>query len=352
MDGPAPPVVPVGVAINRTTVRASLFRTLSDGRRHAWSDLAEAALGTASEEARSMIVEGLDALYAQGLPLCIEAGYARAAPFLRLDASALARDLAGGPQRWQVDVVFETGSTNGDLLRDVRSRARFAGPRVLASELQHAGRGRLGRTWASIPGASVTASFALKIGRPLAELDGVTLACGLAIHRVVTAYGVSARLKWPNDVLIDGRKLAGILVEAHAIGDATVLIVGIGLNVTGAAVDAACEGPAIATASLRPPGSTPLDRNRLVGRLAISLAEYMTTFERHGFTAFVAQWNAEDAFRDRHVTLGHGSAASIEGIERGVDERGGLLVDVAGERRRIVAGDLSLRASTPGCETA
>ena len=326
----------------RDAGHAALFRILADGRRHAFGDLSAAL----SDATLPPLMAGLATLQSLGMSMHLEVDAVQAAAFVPLDAASIARTIATSrdTSAWDVQVAFEVGSTNTELMRQVKRQVGPHDPVVLAAEFQHAGRGRLGRAWTSAPGASITASFAITIARDIARLDGVTLACGLAVHDVVTSLGVPARLKWPNDLLVDDRKLAGILVEAHAHTAATTLVIGVGLNVASAAAR-------LAMPSGLPPASLArdldaLDRNRLIAEIAIALDDHLATFTTDGFGAFARRWNAVDAFRDRRVTLEWPPGAAVTGTARGVDDRGALLLEIDGTTRRIIAGDVSLRAVT------
>jgi len=265
---------------------------------------------------------------------------------LPLDAHAVRSHLASaGDADWHVGVVASTGSTNNDLLASIR-RDGFTGPTILAAEAQTGGRGRLGRRWMSSPRASLTVSFALRVERSMSALDGITLVCGLAAREAIAMHGVSARLKWPNDLLVDARKLAGILVEPHQQGDATVLVIGIGINVTNGRSMHRADGAALPPIDLLGGGGIDLDRNRLAARVAIALRTRIDAFAIAGFAPFVDAWNAADAFRDQPVVLHAGNGTMIEGIACGVDRSGALLLEVDGVRRRIVSGDVSLRPRT------
>ena len=245
---------------------------------------------------------------------------------------------------WQVRVVETTGSTNTDLLAAIRTDG-FVAPRLLAAERQTAGRGRLGRIWNSAGHASLTASFALRIERPMSALDGVTLICGLAVGDAIARHGVDARLKWPNDLLFEGRKLAGILVEASPVTEGTVLVVGVGINVENAAAPSEGEGRSggLPATDLRTAGGGAADRNRLAADLGLALQARLSAFAAGGFGSCVAEWNRRDAFRDRAVSLRAGADERVTGIERGVDASGALLIATAHGLRRIISGDLSLR---------
>lgn len=321
----------------------AVLRVIADGQPRTHDQIADALGGVATASA---IADEIERLRDYGMRIEDGAGAVVTAPFVPLDHAALAAALADiGAAEWAAEVVFATRSTNSDLLAEVRARAPD-GPVLRAAEHQLAGRGRLGRRWSSAPGTSLTASFALTLRRRLSALDGATLVCGLAVHDVLGALGVQTRLKWPNDVLFDGGKLAGILVEAHATGESSVLVIGVGINVVGRSGDG---GEGAAAGALRrttlEEAGVRVDRNLLAARLARSLEAHMAAFETDGFRAFVARWNAVDAFAGRSVTLEVDRGTRRTGVACGVDDDGALRVDVDGRRQRIVAGDVSLRAA-------
>jgi BirA family biotin operon repressor/biotin-[acetyl-CoA-carboxylase] ligase len=260
-----------------------------------------------------------------------------------LDARVLREHVVrDGDDEWRVTVVATTSSTSSDLLRSVRSDG-YTGPTILAARAQTGGRGRLGRRWASEADASLTVSFALRIERPLSALDGVTLVCGLAARDAIARHGVSARLKWPNDLLVDARKLAGILVEPHQMGEATVLVIGVGINLASGRSMHGADGRGLPPIDMLASGGRDLDRNRLAAGLAVALRARLAAFAVAGFAPFIDAWNGADAFRDQPVVLHPGHGSVIDGIARGVDRSGALLLEVEGVVRRIVSGDVSLR---------
>ncbi len=276
---------------------------------------------------------------------------AEVSAFIPLDGDRLRAALdrqsvgAGCPNHWDARVVATTSSTNSDLLREARGGHAFTRPVLLAAEIQTAGRGRLGRTWHSAPGASLTVSYALRVARRLAELEGISLVCGLAVRDALLKHGVRAELKWPNDVLVDARKLAGILVEAHALASSTIVIVGIGINVLPGSSDrAGGDRRALPGSDLRTAGWMVEDRNELAADLALALEKRLARFAETGFPEFASEWNAADALRDSLVSLGTTPGEIVTGFERGVDRSGGLLIEIDGTRKRFIAGDLSLRA--------
>jgi BirA family biotin operon repressor/biotin-[acetyl-CoA-carboxylase] ligase len=246
---------------------------------------------------------------------------------------AAARDIA-------IDVVAETGSTNADLL----ARVAYLPPRQLLLALsQTAGRGRSGRSWLSSADGSLTFSLAWKFRRPLHELLGLPLAVGVVIAETMAALAIPAQLKWPNDVLLYGKKLAGVLIESTAAGDQGVwAIIGIGLNVTMPAPLAAQIGQPVAHMDGLP-NAAPLDRAQLLARLLDALAEAMNLFEDQGFAAFQARWNALHAHQAKAVVILDQGKTLHEGMARGVDAIGRLMLDGAAGPVAVMAGDVSLR---------
>ncbi len=250
------------------------------------------------------------------------------------DADAIARLCGGG---LAVEVVAETGSTNADLLARA---ARLTRNTVLIAARQSAGRGRAGRSWLSADG-SLTFSLAWKFSRPLHALAGLPLAVGVALAETLARLDVKVQLKWPNDLLKDGAKLAGVLIEtAGALEGGVWAVVGIGINLH--------LPDELEERIGRPAASAPwlaaMERNALMAALLTGLDGALAQFEQAGFAAFSARWNRLHAYQgsaveiiDRGVTIEHGIAA-------GVDDSGALLLDGAAGRVAILAGDVSLRA--------
>jgi BirA family biotin operon repressor/biotin-[acetyl-CoA-carboxylase] ligase len=236
-----------------------------------------------------------------------------------------------------VEVVAETGSTNADLL----ARApQLASPVLLVAEHQTAGRGRAGRSWLSSPGHSLTFSLAWKFGGGLQQLTGLPLAIGTALAETLGRLGQPVQLKWPNDVLKDGDKLAGILVETAAAGDGAVwAVIGIGLNlVMPDELEEKIGRPVAAV-----PWLARMERDTLLAALLDGLADALRQFERDGFAAFTARWNLLHGWQGQPVTLLDRGEVLHEGLAAGVDDTGRLLLDTENGRIAIVAGDVSLR---------
>lgn len=239
-----------------------------------------------------------------------------------------------------IEAVEQTGSTNADLLARIGALAQ---PTLLVARTQTAGRGRAGRTWLSAPDASLTFSLAWPFERPLAALAGLPLAVGVALADGLAAMNVAAQLKWPNDILIDGAKLAGVLIEAMPDGtqrERTWAVIGIGINL------ALPEQLArqINRAAAHAPALARQDRHALLATLMNHLAQALQRFEREGLAPFVARWNALDAYGGQAVAITEHGAVLREGVARGIDAAGCLLLDTADGPAKILAGDVSLRA--------
>jgi BirA family biotin operon repressor/biotin-[acetyl-CoA-carboxylase] ligase len=211
---------------------------------------------------------------------------------------------------------------------------------LLVAEHQTAGRGRAGRSWLSSPGHSLTFSLAWKFGGGLHSLTGLPLAVGTALAETLGRLGQPVQLKWPNDVLKDGDKLAGILVETAPAPDGAVwAVIGIGLNL--AMPDELEQQIGRSVAAV--PWLSRMDRDTLLAAILDGLAEALRQFERTGFAAFSARWNLLHGWQGQLVTILDRGEILHEGLAAGVDDAGRLLLDTDSGRIAIVAGDVSLR---------
>ncbi len=236
-----------------------------------------------------------------------------------------------------VEVVAETGSTNADLLA---CAAQLSEPLLLVAEHQSAGRGRAGRSWLSSSENSLTFSLAWKFDGGPSALAGLPLAIGVALGDALAALGVQVQLKWPNDVLKDGAKLAGILIETQsAPGGGTWAVIGIGLNLIMPDEVEAQLGRSAAGA----PWLARMERDVLMAALLDALADALRLFARQGFAAFGARWNLRHAWQGQLVVILDNGRVLQEGLAAGVDDTGRLLLDTAEGRTTVLAGDVSLR---------
>ncbi|MEQ1579815.1 MAG: biotin--[acetyl-CoA-carboxylase] ligase [Steroidobacteraceae bacterium] len=247
----------------------------------------------------------------------------------------------------QLDVLLQVDSTNHFLAAQAAPEVDYA--RVCVAEVQTLGKGRRGRTWVAPFGSGICFSLSFKFADSPPQLSALGLAVGVAVLRALDQFGAGeVGLKWPNDLVWRGRKLAGILIEvAGESGGPTRVVIGIGLNVHMPAPVrlALAEQQAALIADLGEilQGRLP-SRNQLVAAVIEHLLAVLDEFATKGFAAFVAEWRGRDALANAPVKVLAGNE-SIMGTAQGVAEDGALLVDVRGERRQFFSAEVSLRAA-------
>lgn len=326
--------------------RVALIRLLADGRFHSGE-----ALATALGVSRAAVWKHVREIGAQ-LGLRIDAvrgrGYRLAAPLELLDRDAVARGLSAATAATlaALTVVDTIGSTNAFLLgqRPPRSGLGIA----CLAEQQTAGRGRRGRPWVSPFGSNLYLSLLWQFELPAAALAGLSLAAGVAVAEALRALGVAeVRLKWPNDVYWQGRKLGGILVEL--VGEAegpTRAVIGVGINHRMPAESAALIDQAWVDLATASPHALPA-RNDLVARLLDALVGAVRRFGEAGLAPFLPTWDGLDCLRGREVLVQFGDRA-VSGTEVGVAASGALRVATGQGVREFLGGEVSLRAVARG----
>ncbi|OAI93905.1 bifunctional biotin--[acetyl-CoA-carboxylase] ligase/biotin operon repressor BirA [Pseudomonas putida] len=310
-----------------------LLTLLKDGRFHSGE-----ALGAVLGVSRSAVWKQLQLLESE-LNLTVYKvrgrGYRLAEPLLLLDAEKIASLAVREP--WPAVVLDDIDSTNAEALRLVA--AGQAAPFLVLAERQSAGRGRRGRAWSSPFAQNLYYSLVLRVEGGMRQLEGLSLVVGLAVRQTLLALGVaSAGLKWPNDVLVDNRKVAGILLEL--VGDPAdvchvVLGIGINVNMQSADIDQAWTSLHLETGHM-------VDRNRLAALLGDNLRIYLERHHQEGFSALQSEWESAHLWQGRPVSLIAGSN-SVDGVVLGVDHQGALRLDVDGIEKSFSGGELSLR---------
>jgi BirA family biotin operon repressor/biotin-[acetyl-CoA-carboxylase] ligase len=313
----------------------ALVGTLADGAWHSGEKLAAEV-----DITRAALAKRVAKLAAWGLEVeaRVGLGYRLAQPIELLDAKKIRRalpELARERLR-RVDVIAIADSTNQRLAEADGT----ADPQALLAEFQSAGRGRAGRSWVSPFGANLYLSIAWSFPHWPAQITALPIAIGVACARALRAQGVgNVALKWPNDLVVDGRKLGGILIEQRGEGGgACRAIVGVGINVS--MQNAPCvtqPWTSLATALGRAPS-----RNAVAAELIAQLVLALEQFTERGFTSFATEWDRLDLTRDQPVRIEAGKD-SYEGIARGLDRNGALKIETAGGVRYALAGDVSLR---------
>jgi BirA family biotin operon repressor/biotin-[acetyl-CoA-carboxylase] ligase len=238
-----------------------------------------------------------------------------------------------------MDVLFDLSSTNDHAMSKL-SAAEVGGGYVCFAEYQRQGRGRRGRQWVSPFACNLYASLVWEFEGGASALEGLSLVVGIAVARALKAIGLtSVGLKWPNDILIDGKKLGGILLEM--LGDPSgscQVVIGIGVNVHMGDPVIEIDQPWTALCHFVPGVS----RNKLASALLNELLPMLDEYSRKGFAAYVDEWSALDAYRGREVKVVSGDKEQV-GVAAGVAGNGALLLSVNGVESSIYGGEVSLR---------
>ncbi len=313
------------------------LRRLADGRFHSGEDVARElgrSRATLSEALKHAAGLGIEVFSVRGK------GYRLSQPIDFLDVSAIAAGLAGTGVN--VEVVDEIDSTSTRLIESAAAGAPSG--TCLAAEWQSAGRGRRGRTWVSSLGGSLTFSLLWRFDRGAGHLAGLSLAVGVAVARALAACGVQrVQVKWPNDLVADFRKLAGILVETSGeMQGPSVAVVGVGVNYhLGDHTMDLIDQPVTDVARCSSP---PPSRSLLLAALLRELASTLAAFETTGFAAVRDEWRALHAYQGRLVRVIPPRDAPYDAEVTDVAPDGALVVVLPdGRLQSLSSAEISLR---------
>lgn len=308
----------------------TLLKLLKDGRFHSGQ-----ALGQALGISRSAVWKQLQHLESD-LNLSIHKvrgrGYQLASPLELLDPEQIPS------AQWPVFVHQTLDSTNAEALRSV-GRGETA-PFVVLAEQQSAGRGRRGRKWVSPFADNIYFSLVLRIEGGMRQLEGLSLVVGLAVLNALRDIGTAnVGLKWPNDVLVGSKKIAGILLELVGDpADVCHVVLGIGINVnmkTAEKVDQEWTSICLET-------GRSINRNEFIAILNNRLHQYLQKHEIQGFSVMQSEWEENHLWQGKDVSLIAG-IHKVDGTVLGIDRQGALRIDVAGVEKIFSGGELSLR---------
>ncbi|PHX42670.1 biotin--protein ligase [Pseudomonas sp. NZIPFR-PS5] len=312
----------------------TLLKLLEDGAFHSGEDL-----GLALGVSRSAVWKKLQQVQAE---LGIEIykvrgrGYRLASPLSLLDYEVLRREHIGLGWTCRIHEIID--STNAEAMRVANSGAEL--PCLVLAERQTAGRGRRGRQWVSPFAENLYYSLALRLDGGTRRLDGLSLLVGLAVVDTLRELGIgTAGLKWPNDILVGGKKIAGVLLELT--GDpANVchVVIGIGINVNmreSINVDQAWTSLALELVQVQ-------DRNRVACALSRNLSVYLAGHQEKGFAAYRRDWEDKHLWQGLAVALTTG-AKITQGVVLGVGDDGALRLEVGGREEQFAGGEVSLR---------
>lgn len=315
----------------------SLLHLLADGEFHSGEVLAR-KLGMS----RASVNNALRGVEQLGLTLYSirGRGYRLHEPLQWLDAERVCAELKS-PEVFHIEIMDSALSSNALLLQ--RAAQGLPSGSVLAVEWQSAGRGRLGRTWHSGLGNALTFSMLWRFESGLSALSGLSLAVGVAMMRALRKLDVAnVGLKWPNDLLNDQGKLAGILIEAQ--GDMlgpSAAVIGIGLNLSlPSAVLQSIDQP---VSSLEQIMTALPERNRLLALLLQELGDMLQVFSAQGFAPLSTEWESYHVYQNRSVKMLLPDGTQVTGIVRGVTSEGALRVETEQGVQIFHAGEISLR---------
>lgn len=315
------------------TIPLTLMSTLADGQFHSGEQLGD-TLGMS----RAAINKHIQTLRDWGVDVFTVPGkgYSLPEPIQLLDEEVIRSQIETG----SVAVLPVIDSTNQYLLDRLSSLQ--SGDACIA-EYQQAGRGRRGRKWFSPFGANLYLSMYWRLEQGPAAAIGLSLVIGIVMAEVLHDLGADqVRVKWPNDLYLQDRKLAGILVELTGkTGDAAQIVIGAGINLAMRRVESEVVNQG--WINLQEAGIK-IDRNQLAVRLINELRVALEQFEKEGLSPFLVRWEKLDNFIHRPVKLIIGER-EIYGISRGIDEQGALLLEQNGAIKAWVGGEISLRSA-------
>lgn len=318
----------------------SILRQLGDGEFHSGEDMAQRL-----DISRASVWQALKSLDETGVEIfrVPGRGYRLREPIEWLDRKAIEEALGESAKSLDLDILDQADSTNRVLL----NKAALGAPHrsCVVTELQSAGRGRRGRQWVSRLGGGLAFSVLWRFEEGAGFLSGLSLAVGVALLRALQEIGIDGvALKWPNDVQYHGRKLAGILIEMQGdVSGPCAVVVGIGLNLRlGDALLASIDQPAIDLYSITHRNTS---RNRLLAGLLRHLDDIYVSFAASGFATLREEWQSHHAYHERPVALVMPDGSRREGLVRGVDQDGALLLETGQGVSRYLSGEVSLRSN-------
>ncbi|UUM30459.1 bifunctional biotin--[acetyl-CoA-carboxylase] ligase/biotin operon repressor BirA [Vibrio japonicus] len=315
------------------TIKLAILKALSRGEFISGEELGE-QLGISraaiSKHIKGIQEWGIDIFRVQGK------GYQLAKPLQMLDEAVLKDNLTN-----RVELIPIIDSTNQYLLDQVDE---LESGTVCLAEYQAKGRGRRGREWVSPFGSNLYMSMFWRLDAGMAAAMGLSLVVGVAIVEALEELGLEGvKLKWPNDLYYQDRKLAGILVEMSGqAGGAANLVIGMGMNLMMPEQTEGITQPWSSLSEVAAEGS--IDRNQLAIELIRALHKALSDYEVHGMSGFVERWNRLDNFLGRPIKLIMGPR-EVTGIARGINEQGAVLLETENGIESFIGGEISLRSA-------
>jgi BirA family biotin operon repressor/biotin-[acetyl-CoA-carboxylase] ligase len=315
-------------------VRDSILNTLADGKFHSGEVLGD-NLGI-SRAAISKHIKGLNDL---GLEIysVTGKGYKLASTLSLLDGAKIQQGRVQ-KQPPALEVMHVIDSTNAYLKSKL---SELNNGHACLAEAQTAGRGRHGRPWVSPYGASLYLSLYWSFPGGYQSVSGLSLAVGVAVAQTLQDIGVEdVQLKWPNDIYLDKKKLAGVLIEVEGqMGASCECVIGIGLNIDMPVGQSEIDQP---WTDIKHGRGMTVDRNQLCALLLDRLDSCLRRFEATGLSSFIEPWSKLDLYRDKQIKLLLGQQTMV-GSCKGINDVGALLVESDGVVKAYFGGEISVR---------
>jgi BirA family transcriptional regulator, biotin operon repressor / biotin---[acetyl-CoA-carboxylase] ligase len=316
-----------------------LITILNDGHFHTGDEIGEKLNIT-----RAAIWKSTEKLADYGIAIqsVKSKGYALSEPLLLLDSKKIKLTLSEKIINLIDLEILETTPSTNEQLKNITKKSPFT---IVLSEQQTQGKGRLGRNWHSPFGQNIYFSCHYRFQKDVSKLAGLSLVVALATINALHKFQSKNRfaIKWPNDILVDAKKLAGILIEinaeAHGLAD---VIMGVGINcnmlhIKPDHIDAPWT-------SLRQISGEFADRNELVAALITYVVDYIQKFEVSGLSPFITEWRKYDYLSGKTITVANGNAKELTGVATGIDKQGHLLLKLDnGNIQTFSSGDTTLR---------
>lgn len=316
-----------------------ILKLLADGKFHSGEAIAQhfnvsrATVWNALQYAESL---GVEIFSVRGR------GYKLPHAVTLLDKQAIASNMRQEDTWLNVEVFDTLSSTNSYLMQNMSSKTH--GTCVIAN-LQTNGRGRRGREWQASLGASLTFSLLWRFQCGAAALSGLSLAVGVALIRALHDVGASAaQLKWPNDILVNQKKLAGILIELQGdMEGPSTAVIGVGINLQlPEQIVHKIDQP---VTDLAHASTVSVNPNVLMAKLLAHLAEVLAIFEKSGLDALREEWTAHHAYHQRPVRMLMPDGSEVAGIVQAISDNGTLIVETANGLQKFMSGEISLRST-------
>jgi len=321
---------------------SELLGYLSDGEFHSGEDLAKKLNVTRTAIWKQ--IKKLNSLLPFDIHSIPRKGYKIDRPMTLLKQSEILLNLSVqaviGPHN--LEILFECKSTNQFLLERLVTNQPHN--YLVLAEMQTEGRGRRGRNWVSPFASNIYMSLLWTLDISIAEIGGLSLVVAISVAKAIQKCGVSnVMLKWPNDIYVDNKKLAGILLELRGESNSPCnAVIGIGVNVnmpqeSGASIEQEWIDMESAL-------KCSINRNYLVSEILNELIPRLQKFNVHGFNEFRDEWNTLDLLAEKSIKI-DGHMSLNEGTAHGVDQYGALIVEHEGITQTLYSGEVSIRAT-------